>query len=75
MLLLAAVLPLVLDKSEPKPGTSPAPDADEAAPWDGQSAGTSNALPAFPNTSYEPDMSFNPDAPAHRHLRRRLSAR
>jgi hypothetical protein len=64
LLLLAAIYPFVFGgNDEPKPGTPPAPDAEEAPAWQGESAETPVALPAAENISYEPNMSLNADLP------------
>jgi len=64
LLVLAAIFPFVFNnKNEPKPGTPPAPNAEEAPTWKGASGKTANALPASAKVSYEPTMSINPDLP------------
>lgn len=63
LLTLVAVSPFLLNDNEPQGGTSPAPNASEAPIWNGQPSETSEAVPAQPNFSYEPDMSFNADLP------------
>ncbi|MBN2475861.1 MAG: hypothetical protein JXB62_14715 [Pirellulales bacterium] len=61
LLVLAAVIPYWLNSSgEPKPGTSPAPNAAEAPAFDPQAA---SAQPQAPNVLYEPNMSFAPEIP------------
>ena len=63
LLTLAAISPFLLSDNEPEGGTSPAPNAGEAPIWNGQPSETSEAVPAPPDFSYEPDMSFNADLP------------
>jgi hypothetical protein len=64
LLVLVAILPFVFsNKNEPKPGTPPAPNADEAPMWKGVSSKTPNTLPPSAKASYEPTMSINPDLP------------
>jgi len=64
LLVLAAIVPFVFNnKNEPKPGTPPAPNAEEAPMWKGASGKTANALPASAKVSYEPTMAINPDLP------------
>ena len=64
LLVLAAIFPFVFsNKNEPKPGTPPAPNAEEAPMWKGASGKTPNTLPASAKVSYEPKMSINPDLP------------
>ncbi len=64
LLILAAVVPLLWNRnSEPKPGTSPAPDADVAPPFDPQAIQSSVAGTVTPSPSYQPDPSFQPNLP------------
>lgn len=64
LLVLAAILPFLFGGDDaPKPGTSPAPDADEAPVWNRPNAEAPEVPPASGDFSYEPDMSFTPELP------------
>ena len=64
LLVLAAIFPFVFNNNrDPKPGTPPAPNAEEAPFFDGRTAKTSDPLPASANIPYEPKMSISPDLP------------